>query len=513
MARGINLKQHCLNIKASIDKLMALFGLVPGEALGPPRFMWGLPLIALAWLLVLGVITSMQLTLTGELIHANRSTTQLHLAPRIWTLGMGQLLLWGIAIWALLANQRQQAQAYAMQTRNYEDQLKATHQAESSTRGKSQFLANMSYELRTPFNAMLGMLSLLDKTQLDPQQQDLIETTKNSAEHLLRLLNDILEVSALEAGQLNIHSEPVDMAALLQDVFRLMRCMADQKNLAFYLEGDVHTPQWVATAPTRVRQILYKLLSNAIQYTESGSIHIEARVKLHDKRMHWTIDVKDTGIGMSAETMHGLFQHMPSGDMGLNRSGLGLEISRALARLMGGDLTVTSRLGHGSCFCFELVMLQAEPPKPQASPLVPILVAHQPIRSDIQPQGPLQVLVAEDHPINRKVVGMLLQTMGHQVTFAEDGLKALDLARSQDFDVVLMDIHMPEMDGLTSTRHIRELPTPRSQVPIVALTADVMNDAEQRAMDAGMNAFLAKPLRKAQLEAVLGRACKRQPLL
>ncbi len=479
------MKTHCLNIKASIVKL-----------------------IAVAWLLVLAAITSTQLTLTGALMQSNEASTQLHLGPRIWVLTLAQLLLWGSAVWALLAYQRQQAQAYAAQTRNYEEQLKATHQAESTNRGKSQFLANMSYELRTPFNAMLGMLSLLDKTQLDAQQQDLIETTKNSAEHLLRLLNDILEVSALEAGKLNIHSEPVDMAALLQDVYQLMRCMADQKNLAFHLDGDVHAPQWVATAPTRVRQILYKLLSNAIQYTESGSIHIDARVKLLDKHMHWTIDVKDTGVGMSAEMLSGLFQRHPSSDMGLNRSGLGLEISRALARLMGGDLTVTSRLGHGSCFCFEVAMLKAAPPDVQASPLVPVLIADEPDRSELQPQEPLQVLVAEDHPINRKVVGMLLKTMGHQVTFAEDGLKALDLARTQDFDVVLMDIHMPEMDGLTSTRHIRELPTPRSQVPIVALTADVMNDAEQRAMDAGMNAFLSKPLQKAQLEAVLPRGAR-----
>jgi signal transduction histidine kinase/ActR/RegA family two-component response regulator len=465
-------------------------------------------LIGVAWLVILGAITSMQLALTGELTKSSETAVQLQLAPRIWFLTLAQLLLWGAAIWTFWAYQRQQAQVYAAQQRNYEAQLKATHQAESTNRGKSQFLANMSYELRTPFNAMLGVLSLLDKTQLDLQQQDLIETTKNSAEHLLRLLNDILEVSALEAGKLNIHSEPVDMAALLQDVYQLMRCMADQKNLAFHLDGDVHTPQWVATAPTRVRQILYKLLSNAIQYTESGSIHIDARVKLRDKHMHWTIDVKDTGVGMSAETLSTLFQNVPSNDMGLNRSGLGLEISRALARLMGGDLTVTSRLGHGSCFCFEVVMLQAAPPEAQVPQLVPVLVADEPDRAEPQVQEPLQVLVAEDHPINRKVVGMLLNTMGHQVTFAEDGLKALELARSQDFDVVLMDIHMPEMDGLTSTRHIRELPTPRSQVPIVALTADVMNDAEQRAMDAGMNAFLSKPLQKAQLQAVLPRGTR-----
>lgn len=487
------MKRHCRNIKANIVELIASHGL---------------PLIAVVWLLVLGVITSLQLSLTAELTQANAQAPSVHLVPRIWFLSLVQLVLLGLAIWALIAQQRQQTQANALQKRNYEEQLRATHQAESTNRGKSQFLANMSYELRTPFNAMLGMLSLLDKTQLDPQQQDLIETTKNSAEHLLRLLNDILEVSALEAGKLNIHAEPVDMAALLQDVCQLMRCMAEQKNLAFYLEGDVHTPQWAATTPTRVRQILYKLLSNAIQYTESGSIQIDARVKLLDKHMHWTINVQDTGIGMGADTLSSLFQHMPTGDVGLNRSGLGLEISRALARLMGGDLTVSSRLGHGSCFCFEVVMMQADPPLPQTLPLVPILVADNPTPTESLPQEPLQVLVAEDHPINRKVVGMLLQTMGHQVTFAENGLKALDLARSQDFDVVLMDIHMPEMDGLTSTRHIRELPIPRSQVPIVALTADVMNDAEQRAMDAGMNAFLSKPLQKAQLAAVLPRGAR-----
>jgi signal transduction histidine kinase/CheY-like chemotaxis protein len=488
------LKQHCLNIKSSFVKLMTTYWACHDEEVNQQRFVAGAAGLSLVWFLL------------GVCIIASAST------PRIWVLESAQLLLWGLFVWALWLYQGQQRDAYARQQRNYKAQLEATHQAESITRGKSQFLANMSYELRTPFNAMLGMLRVLDKSQLDPQQQDLIETTKGSAEHLLRLLNDILEVSALEAGQLNIHSEPVDMAALLKDVHALMRGVADQKNLAFHLTGDVHQPHWVATAPTRVRQILYKLLSNAIKHTTVGSIEMDARVKLHGKHMHWTIDVKDTGVGMPPELVNNLFHQGPAHGVGLSRSGLGLEISRALARLMSGDLTVTSRLGYGSCFSFEVGMLQAAPPDNVPVPMLPVLVADEPSRSELQTQEPLQVLVAEDHPINRKVVGMLLQTMGHQVTFAEDGFKALELARTHDFDVVLMDIHMPEMDGLTSTRHIRELPSPRSQVPIVALTADVMNGAEQRALDAGMNDFLSKPLRKAQLQAALGRACKRQPL-
>jgi CheY-like chemotaxis protein len=225
--------------------------------------------------------------------------------------------------------------------------------------------------------------------------------------------------------------------------------------------------------------------------------------------VQWQIDIADTGIGMSEATQQGLFERFHWGDASLTRkqtgSGLGLEISRSLARLMGGELSASSQLGQGSVFTLRLrtpwsAVSAAMAPTPSTG----ALQAPEAMEAASE-QDALHILVAEDHPVNRKVVGLLLQSMGHQVSFAEDGQQAITQASQADFDLVLMDIHMPVMDGLSSARHIRALSGARGQVPIVALTADVMNDAAEQAMAAGMNAFLSKPLQKNQLQAVLPR--------
>ncbi len=378
----------------------------------------------------------------------------------------------------------------------------ARRAAEAHSRAKSHFLADMSHEIRTPFQGLLGMLGMLRDTGLDARQIDYLRTATESADHLLAVLNDILDMSQLEAGRLQLSPAPVTLRPLLQDVESLMRPQAHARHLALHVDADPAVPERARLDATRVKQVLFNLLSNAIKFSQRGTVELSLRLQ-HDAEggPQLLFAVTDTGPGMDGETVARLFERFERGRQeqrpgAPHGSGLGLEISRSLARLMGGDLDVSSQPGRGSRFSFSL-------------PLEPVLgseAATAPSReldSGSSPQR-LDVLVAEDHAVNRQVLAALLDSLGHRAHFVPGGSEAITAVQRQRFDLVLMDLHMPDIDGIEATRRIRALPErSAATVPIVALTADAFTDTRERCLVAGMNNFLSKPVSRERLGALL----------
>jgi len=403
-----------------------------------------------------------------------------------------------LVAFALLRREAQRRRALEMLT----TQLRlAQREAESASLAKSAFLANMSHEIRTPFQGLLGMLELLGGDgRLSAEQQRRLATARNSAQHLLAVLDDVLDMSRLEAGTLALTAEPVDLRALLADVQALMSAPAGQKGLRLDVAVDAAVPDRVQTDGTRMRQIVFNLVSNAIKFTDRGRVWIDAGVDGGALR----ITVGDTGIGIDAVTRSRLFQRFSLGDASRSRrwggTGLGLDISRSLARRRGGDIALESTPGEGSRFTVRVPLVAATPaPLPAPTPS-PLPAARR-----------LRVLAAEDNEVNREVLAAMIDMQGHEVQFAHNGLEAVSALRTRAADLVLMDLHMPEMDGIEATRAIRALPAPAGAVPIVALTADVFSDTRARCVEAGMNDFLTKPVGMAELARLLARYAAEAP--
>ena len=387
-------------------------------------------------------------------------------------------------------------------------------EAEAASQAKSAFLANMSHEIRTPFHGLMGMLSLLREAGLTPRQIDHLRTATESADHLLALLNDILDMSQLESGHLSLSPVPVTVRALLRDIEALMRPQASTKALALHLDADPAVPERVLLDATRVKQIVFNLLSNAIKFSDHGAVVLDVRCRAAETAdaaeapdasvasgAKLEFIVSDTGIGMDEATEARLFNRFMQGDSSRLRrhggTGLGLEISRNLARLMDGDITVRSRLGEGSRFTFWMPLRALPDEADVALPAAP---------AGAGTPRPLHVLVAEDHPVNRSYMAALLECLGHRAHFTANGEEAVEAARVQRFDVILMDLHMPVLDGLGATQAIRALTDPRrSTVPIVALTADAFPETQDRCLVAGMNDFLIKPVSPPVLATCLRR--------
>ena len=382
--------------------------------------------------------------------------------------------------------------------------------AEEATRAKSDFLATMSHEIRTPLNAIMGMLDLLLDHPLDPAQGQRVRTALASSEHLLVLLNDILDYSKMEAGRIDLESIPFDAAKVCQEVMTLLRGQAEEKglHLTFSPHEDMHRA--VIGDPARFRQVLINLVGNALKFTERGGVDVETTWRSTDETGGLLeVRVSDTGIGISADKQLLLFQKFSQADASTTRqyggTGLGLAICKRLSEAMGGSIGVVSRPGSGSVFQFSLrLRWDRSPPAAGSDLALPGRDAlHHGKSTFTQPSFP--VLLVEDHPVNRLVAQQTLEGLGCRVEIAVNGLEAVEKAGLQDFAAVLMDCRMPEMDGYRAAKAIRALPGVRGCVPIIAITAGAEEQERTKCLEAGMDDFVSKPMRRQELAEVMRR--------
>lgn len=380
----------------------------------------------------------------------------------------------------------------------------AKDEAEAATLAKSEFLASMSHEIRTPMTGVMGFADLLLEGNLEQESREKVYKIKDATRSLLRIINDILDMSKMEAGKMEIENIDFHLPSVIDDVaglFSEKRSGNRAKNVELSVDLDDDFPVGVNGDSTRVRQILVNLIGNAMKFTEKGTVEVKGTYEPVDGQEFYKISVADTGIGMKPETLDHLFEEFTQADASISRrfegTGLGLSICKRLVDILGGEIGADSEYGKGSTFWFTL------PYTPAASDVSPEGVRIGQAVSNYKAQRPLHILIVDDNKLNQQIIFATMVGFGHTAQIAENGMEAVEVHERGDFDLILMDIRMPIMSGTEATKLIRQMDDDKASIPIIALTADAMKEHRRGYIEAGMNDVATKPIDRAELAAAI----------